>query len=89
MEWGGDPGVYTAVGKTSLESKIFYDGPVWVGELTKMEGYAKHKTSTGAGRVAQWLSLCSDSVAQGFAGSDPGRGPSTVHQAMLRRHPTW
>ena len=27
-------------------------------------------------------------VAQGFAGSDPGCGPSTAHQAMLRRRPT-
>ena len=28
-------------------------------------------------------------VAQGFAGSDPGHGPSTTHQAMLRRHSTY
>ena len=27
-------------------------------------------------------------VAQGFAGSAPGYGPSTAHQAMLRWHPT-
>ena len=27
-------------------------------------------------------------VAQGFAGSDPGYGPSTAHQVMLRRCPT-
>ena len=27
-------------------------------------------------------------VAQGFTGSDPGRGHGTTHQAMLRRHPT-
>ena len=27
-------------------------------------------------------------AAQGFAGSDPGHGPSTAHQAMFRRHPT-
>ena len=27
-------------------------------------------------------------VAQGFAGSDPGRGHGIAHQAMLRRHPT-
>ena len=27
-------------------------------------------------------------VAQGFASSDPGRGPSTAHQAMLRWRPT-
>ena len=30
----------------------------------------------------------SASVAQGIACSDPGHGPNTVHQAMLRRHPT-
>ena len=30
----------------------------------------------------------SASAAQGFASSDPGCGPSTNHQAMLRRHPT-
>ena len=28
------------------------------------------------------------SVAQGFAGSDPGCRHDTAHQAMLRRHPT-
>ena len=27
-------------------------------------------------------------AAQGFAGSDPGRGHGTAHQAMLRRRPT-
>ena len=27
-------------------------------------------------------------VAQSFAGLDPGHGPSTTHQAMLRRRPT-
>ena len=27
-------------------------------------------------------------VAQGFAGSDPGRGHGTTHQAMLRQSPT-
>ena len=26
-------------------------------------------------------------VARGFAGSDPGRGHGTAHQAMLRQHP--
>ena len=31
----------------------------------------------------------SASAAQGFTGSDPGHGPSTTHQAMLRRRPTW
>ena len=31
---------------------------------------------------------CSASVAQGFAGSDPGRRHSTAHQAMMRWQPT-
>ena len=30
----------------------------------------------------------STSVAQGFEGSDPGRGHGTAHQAMLRWRPT-
>ena len=29
----------------------------------------------------------SASVARGFAGSNPGRGPSTSHQAMLGQRP--
>ena len=28
-------------------------------------------------------------AAQGFHGSDPEHRPSTAHQAMLRRRPTW
>ena len=31
---------------------------------------------------------CSTLAAQGFTGSDPGCGPSTFHQAMLRWRPT-
>ena len=31
---------------------------------------------------------CSTSQAQGFAGSNPGRGRGTAHQAMLRQQPT-
>ena len=31
---------------------------------------------------------CSASVAQGFAGSDPGLRHGTIHQATLRQHPT-
>ena len=31
---------------------------------------------------------CSASVAQGFAGLDPGRRHGITHQAMLRQHPT-
>ena len=30
----------------------------------------------------------SDSVAQGFTGSDPGHRHGTTHQAMLKQHPT-
>ena len=30
----------------------------------------------------------SASAAHDFAGSDPGRGPSIAHQAVLRWHPT-
>ena len=30
----------------------------------------------------------SATAAPGFAGSDPGRGSSTAHQAMLRQCPT-
>ena len=30
----------------------------------------------------------STSAAQGFTGSDPGRGHGTAHRAMLRWHPT-
>ena len=33
--------------------------------------------------------MLSDSAAQGFAGSDPGRGHGTAHQATLRRRPTY
>src|SRR3712207_8638034 len=32
--------------------------------------------------------VCSASMAQGFTGSNPGSGPSTAHQAMLRWCPT-
>ena len=35
------------------------------------------------GRVVKFT--CSASVTQGFTGSDTGCGPSTAHQAMLRR----
>uniref|UniRef100_A0A8C4PR49 phosphatidylinositol-3,5-bisphosphate 3-phosphatase n=1 Tax=Equus asinus TaxID=9793 RepID=A0A8C4PR49_EQUAS len=31
----------------------------------------------------------SASVAQGFTGSNPGFGPSTAHQAIMRRRPTY
>ena len=32
---------------------------------------------------------CSASAAQGFAGSDPGHGPSTTRRAILGWRPTW
>ena len=38
------------------------------------------------GRVVKFVS--SASAAQGFAGSDSGRGHGTAHQAMLGWHPT-
>ena len=38
------------------------------------------------GRVVK--SACSAVVAQGFAGSDPGRGHGTACQATLRQRPT-
>ena len=48
----------------------------------------KYKTG-GAGPVAKWLSLRAPlQVAQGFVGSNPGRGHGTAHQATLRQRPT-
>ena len=42
----------------------------------------------GAGPVAEWLSLHVSALAvKGFTGSDPGHGPGTIHQAMLRQRP--
>ena len=38
------------------------------------------------GRVVKFAR--SASAAQGFSGSDNGRGPSTTHQGMLRQRPT-
>ena len=38
------------------------------------------------GRVVKFT--CSASVAQRFAGSNPGHRHGTAHQAMLRQHPT-
>ena len=38
------------------------------------------------GRVVKFVR--STVVAQGFAGSDPGRGHGTAHQATLSRRPT-
>ena len=46
--------------------------------------------SLGAGSVAEWLIKFQRSavVAQGFAGSDPGGGHGTAHQATLRQRPS-
>ena len=39
--------------------------------------------------MAEWLSAHTPlQRPQGFASLDPGHGPSTAHQAVLRRHPT-
>ena len=51
--------------------------------------YFRYKTlKTGVGPVAKWLRLHAPFVSQGFTNSDPEQGPSTAHEAMLRRHPT-
>ena len=43
-----------------------------------------------ASPVAEWLSLRAPlQAAQGFVGSNPGRGHGTAHQTMLRQHPTY
>ena len=42
----------------------------------------------GADPVGERLGLHTPLPAPGFASLDPGRGHGTVHQAMLRRHPT-
>ena len=48
-----------------------------------------YNAKQGAGPVAEWLSLRAPLQAtQCFVGSNPGCGHGTVHQAMLRRHPT-
>ena len=39
------------------------------------------------GQVGKFM--CSALVAQGIAGSAPGRRHGTAHQAVLRQHPTW
>ena len=47
------------------------------------------KRRKGAGPVAKWLSLRAPlQAAQGFIGSNPGRGHGTTHRATLRRRPT-
>ena len=42
----------------------------------------------GAGPVAEWLSSRAPlQAAQGFVGSNPGRGHGTAHQTTLRQRP--
>ena len=56
---------------------VTYSPRVW---LKKKVGGLPH------GRVVKFTH--STSVAQGFASLDPGHGPGTAHQAMLRGRPT-
>ena len=49
--------------------------------------YSTKKGQSGASSVAEWLSS-HNLATQRFAGLVPGHGPSTIHQAMLRRRPT-
>ena len=53
---------------------------------TRKEASGVGNKGLARGRVVKFLGAAS--VAQGFAGSDLGDGPSTTHQAMLRRRPT-
>ena len=45
------------------------------------------RMGVGAGPMFKFVRFAS--VAWGFTGSDPGRGHSTTHWAMLRQCPTW
>ena len=49
-------------------------------------GFKNDNWGQPCGQVVKFA--CSASVVQGFTGLDPGHGPSTAHQAMLRRRPT-
>uniref|UniRef100_F6PV72 C2H2-type domain-containing protein n=1 Tax=Equus caballus TaxID=9796 RepID=F6PV72_HORSE len=55
-------------------------------EFRKAQEEESSKRRPARGRVVKFAH--SSSVAQGFAGSDPGRRRGTAHQAMLRRRPT-
>ena len=48
--------------------------------------FLQSKTVYFWGRVVKFARAAL--ATQGFAGSDPGHGPSTAHQAMLKWHPT-
>ena len=47
---------------------------------------AKSFRARPQGQVVKFV--CSTAAAQGFTGSNPGRGHGTAHQATLRRRPT-
>ena len=70
----------SCVSKVKKREAIFYK---MLGQLTN-----HLKKHTGASPMVKRLSLCSASAAQGFPGSDPGRGHGTDRQAMLRQRPT-
>ena len=59
-----------------------------VGLGTEQEKSRVNENNVGqpSGRVVKFTH--STLVAQGCSGSDPGRGPSTAHQATLRWRPT-
>ena len=50
--------------------------------------WALKEASSGVGRGRVVKFTCSALAAQKFAGSDPGLGRGTTHQAMLRLRPT-
>ena len=55
----------------------------------KMKKLSENPVFHGAGPVAKWLSSRTPlQAAQGFVGSNPGRGQGTAHRAMLGRCPT-
>ena len=58
------------------------------GKLIKFYYSVKKEIFQGLARGRVVKLVRSASAAQGFAGSDPGRGQGTTHWAMLRRHPT-
>ena len=61
-------------------------GFVWVTEPVVDKRITYPRPGRPCGRVVKFGH--STAAAQGFAGSDPGHGHGTTHQAMLRRHPT-
>ena len=78
----------TSTTQTSVVIKTQMVGEILLINAVKFLICLLLKCNEGAGPVAEWLSSSSTSVAQGFAGSDPGRGRGTTHQVTLRRRPT-